>query len=138
MTTFPISILAAGILLAVACLSLGLQCWRLRRRIEALSAAATIQRDDSSAIAENLALRQDQTAETVTALTGRVQQLTQQVDELTRTPRLESAPHLNLATRVRVMRLASRGENASHIASVLAIPLAEVELILKLHFLTLA
>lgn len=136
--TLPISILGAGVLLAAACLSLGLQCWRLRRRIEKLSAASAVQREDASAIAENLTLRQDQTAETVTVLTNRIHQLAQQVEELTRTPRLESAPHLNLATRVRVMRLASRGENASHISSVLAIPLAEVELILKLHPLTLA
>ena len=40
---------------------------------------------------------------------------------------------MNLSKRVQILRLSRRGETSAHIASVLNIPLAQVELVLKLQ-----
>ncbi len=40
---------------------------------------------------------------------------------------------MNLSKRVQILRLSRRGESSAHIASVLTIPLAQVELVLKLQ-----
>ena len=40
---------------------------------------------------------------------------------------------MNLSKRVQILRLNRRGESSAHIASVLTIPLAQVELVLKLQ-----
>lgn len=40
---------------------------------------------------------------------------------------------MNLSKRVQILRLHRRGETATHIASVLSLPLAQVELVLKLQ-----
>ena len=40
---------------------------------------------------------------------------------------------MNLSKRVQILRLHRRGESAPHIASVLTLPLAQVELVLKLQ-----
>lgn len=40
---------------------------------------------------------------------------------------------MNLSKRVQILRLNRRGESSTHIASVLNIPLAQVELVLKLQ-----
>jgi DNA-binding NarL/FixJ family response regulator len=40
---------------------------------------------------------------------------------------------MNLSKRVQILRLSRRGESSAHIASLLNIPLAQVELVLKLQ-----
>ena len=40
---------------------------------------------------------------------------------------------MNLSKRIQILRLNRRGETATHIASVLSLPLAQVELVLKLQ-----
>ena len=131
------SLITAGILLALACGFLAWHSRRLRQRIEQLEAACRAHQDATGAWTESSALRQDQLAASWSQLELHLRRLEHQVEDLARTPRTTWGPDLNLTQRLRVIRMSQRGETASHISAVLNIPLAEVELIIKLYPLTL-
>lgn len=135
--TYPHSILMAGALLALACLALAFQQWRLRQRLDRQARETAASQDHTATWAESSALRQDQLTERLHSLEGRIALLNRQIEDLSRTPRFEDGHQLNLTQRLRVMRLSQRGESVSHIAAVLNIPAAEVELIVKLYPLTI-
>ena len=74
--------------------------------------------------------------ETVTSLAAEVRDLQQQ-------PRVEIAPAssprpaLNISTRSQALRMHRRGDSPAQIASVLNVPLQQVDLLLKVHRIVL-
>jgi DNA-binding NarL/FixJ family response regulator len=60
-----------------------------------------------------------------------LENLAQRVGE-SQAPR-PAEPGMNLTKRSQVLRLHRQGESSAHIAAVLHLPLAEVELVLKVH-----
>jgi hypothetical protein len=79
--------------------------------------------------------------ETLTKLNSELSAIRERLQEVEEQAKAASAPSapqrgMNLTKRTQVLRMNRRGERPEQIATALCLPLSEVELLLKLHLVT--